>query len=133
MKPRYQTRIPIKVPVMFIVDGQLGHGRVLDVTIPGCMIDSPVTMHKGQALQLKMCLPGLQSALSIPLAVVRWTRGRQFGVEFIKMEESQRQLLDRFMAQYLPDEASMRRSKDTLGESSGHNWHLKTYSASKHR
>ena len=134
MKPRYKERIPLKSTVMFTVGLQIGQGRLLDLTSPGCLIDSPVMVQKGQSVHLKMVLPGLKSPLSVTLGVVRWVNGTQFGVEFIKMDESQRRILNRFMAQHLSDLAPRRGQKNhAFSEQGGQNWHLETYSISKAR
>lgn len=135
MKPRYKERIPLKSTVIFTVGSQLGQGRVLDLTSPGCLIESPVAVQKGQSLQLKMFLPGLNVPLSITLGIVRWTKGTRFGVEFIKMDESQRRILDRFMAQHLSELPSTKAKarRNAFSDPSGQNWHLETYSLSKTR
>lgn len=59
----------------------------------GLSIKHPAIMKKGDYLKLKMLLPGYTSPCSVALAAVRWTKGSQFGVEFIKMTaHTQRQL-----------------------------------------
>ena len=99
MKARYKARIQLNCPVRFAMGTQVGEGRVLDLTSPGCLIESPVAVPEKQSLQLEMFLPGLKSPFSVMLGVVRWTKGKHFGVEFIKIHESQRLIFDRFMAQ----------------------------------
>ena len=130
MKPRYRERVQVKIPVMFTIGTHLGEGRVLDLTVPGCLIESPVKVHKGQSLQLKMYLPGLKRPLSVGLALVRWTDGKKFGVEFIRMEEPERLLLNRFMAQHLSDLAPTKAKRNAFSERGGSNWHLESYSMS---
>jgi hypothetical protein len=78
MKPRYKERIALRSLVTFTMGSQTEEGRVLDLTSPGCLIESSVAVQEGQSLQL---LPGLESPLSILLGVVRWTDGNQSGVE----------------------------------------------------
>jgi hypothetical protein len=72
---------------------------VLDLTLPGCLIESSIAVEDAQSLQLELFLPGLRFPVSITLGVVRWTKGKRFGVEFIKMHESQQRILQRFVAQ----------------------------------
>src|SRR5689334_23130587 len=84
MKARYRDRIVLRSPVTFSSGSLIGEGQVLDLTAPGCLIESPVAVSKGQYLQLKLILPVLKSPLSVDLAAVRWTNERRFGVEFIK-------------------------------------------------
>jgi hypothetical protein len=52
-----------------------------------------------ESLQLELYLPRLNFPLSVNLGVVRWTKGKRFGVEFIKMHESQQVILKRFLVQ----------------------------------
>lgn len=103
MTPRYRRRIPVKFPVMFTSGTQVGEGQILDLTIPGCLIESAVVVQEAQSLQLELYLPGAQFPLSVTLGVVRWTKGRRFGVEFIRMHQSQQQLLQRLVRQQCAD------------------------------
>jgi hypothetical protein len=128
MKPRYKERIRLKCPVVFTIGSQVGEGKVLDITSPGCLIESAVAVQNEQSVQLKMTLPGLKSPLTVTLGFVRWTNGKQFGVEFIKMDESNRLALNRFMAQQLPHLARSKRPANAFSEPGGANWHLETYS-----
>lgn len=100
MQQRYRPRIKLRVPVRFACEAGIGQGQIVDLTVPGCLIESPTGVHRGQSLQLEIYVPGFKYPLSVSLGVVRWTKGQRFGVEFIKMHESQQRLLQRFMAQY---------------------------------
>ena len=119
MKPRYRQRIRIKFPVMFTTGCQVGEGQILDLTIPGCLIDSPVAVLEGQSLQLELLLPDFKFPLSVMLAVVRWTQGRHFGVEFIKMHESQQRILQQFVVQHCSDISTRVSGDCTLRRGSG--------------
>ena len=82
---------------MLVSGSQTGEGQILDFTIPGCLIESPMSVHQGQSLRLQMFLPGHTFPLLVQLGVVRWTKGKQFGVEFIKIHESQQRILRHFL------------------------------------
>ena len=101
MKRRYRKRIPLKASVMFSNDQLSGHGRVLDITAPGCQIESVERFLKGQYVQLQLALPGLPSPFTVKLAAVRWTKGHRCGVEFIKMTRLDQVILDAFVADHL--------------------------------
>ncbi len=93
MTPRYRTRIQANFPVIITLSSHASEGRILDLTVPGCLIESPLVTKKGDYLQLRMLLLGYTSVCSVALAAVRWAKGSQFGVEFIKMTaQDQRQL-----------------------------------------
>jgi len=100
MKQRYRPRIGLRVPVRFVWEAEVGQGQTLDVTAPGCLIESPAVVRQGQSLQLGMFIPGHIFPLSVSLGAVRWAKGKRFGVEFIKMHEFQQRLLQRLMAEH---------------------------------
>jgi hypothetical protein len=83
MKPRCHKRIQIEATVTFTIGSRVGEGRALDISVPGCLIESPISVKEGDYLQLEVFLPRLTSPISVALAAVRWTNGSQFGVEFI--------------------------------------------------
>jgi hypothetical protein len=98
MQPRYKKRVPLKASVTFSNGELSGHGRVLDLTVPGCLVESAQSVLKGQYFQLQISLPELASPLSVKLAAVRWSKDRRFGLEFIKMDRPDQQILDALMA-----------------------------------
>jgi hypothetical protein len=98
---RYKERLRLNSSVTFRVGSQVGHGRVLNLTLPGCLIQSPMRVKNGDSLQLEMMLPELKLPLIVILGVVRWTKGTQIGVEFIRMDASQQLTLRVYLAHYL--------------------------------
>jgi hypothetical protein len=110
MKPRYKPRIRLRFPVTFTSGARVGKGQVLDLTLPGCLTESSVAVEDAQSLQLELFLPGLRFPVSVTLGVVRWTQGKRFGVEFIKMHESQQRILQRFVAQHCADGSTSKNS-----------------------
>jgi len=52
-----------------------------------------------------MFLPGMKIPFSVALGVVRWNRGTYFGVEFIKMSETDSRVLSQFMSQRLAEKS----------------------------
>lgn len=101
MKPRYNKRVPLKAWVIFSNTDFFGQGRLLDFTAPGCQIESSQRVVRGQYLELRILLPGQTSLFTVKLAAVRWTEGTRFGVEFIRMDTLEQQILDAFMAEHL--------------------------------
>ena len=106
MKQRYRPRVGLRVPVRFAGQAEVGQGQILDLTVPGCLIESRTVVGQGDSLQLEIYIPGQRFPLSVSLAVVRWTKGKRFGVEFIKMHYSQQRLLHRFMADHSSAQSS---------------------------
>jgi hypothetical protein len=94
MNGRYKERIPIKARALVVINSLLSEGRVLDITAPGCLIESSRVVSMGQYLHLTIFLPRLNSPLVVRLGAVRWVKGKQFGVEFIRMDQSEQRILD---------------------------------------
>src|SRR5262245_18031355 len=101
MKARYRPRVAVNGAVVFSVNGFTGEGKVLDLCVPGCLIESPFSLKRGQFLTLRLRLPQVSASFSVPLAVVRWMHGMRFGVEFIEMEQRERQRFNAFVSALL--------------------------------
>jgi PilZ domain len=102
MTRRYSERIAVNGRAIFTMGSMVGEGEVVDLSNPGCLIESKASVNKGESLHLKIFLRGPKApGLTIALAVVRWTNGSRFGVEFIKMTEVDRAQLTSFVTEYL--------------------------------
>ncbi len=129
MKARYSERIHAKGRVIIAVGSHVNEGRILNLTVPGCLLEGPLCMNMGDSIKLKLFLPGLHSPFSVELAVVRWINGFQFGVEFIKMGERDQRQLHQFIAQDRSDQALKKKgTRQQFSDPGGQNWHLETYS-----
>ena len=89
MKPRYYPRAIVHGSAVFTVGGVIGEGQVLDLTVPGCLIASPCSPHKGDSLELCLDLPQLSAPFRVARGVVRWVQRSRFGVEFIEMDKQE--------------------------------------------
>jgi hypothetical protein len=63
-----------------------GEGSVVDLSVRGCRIESLTHTLAGTVLELHIYLSDLESPLGIDQAIVRWTRGKFFGVEFVSLQ-----------------------------------------------
>ena len=105
MKPRYQERVPMYSPVLFTIGSHVGEGVVLNLSLPGCLIQSPIGLKQGEYLQLKMFMPGMKFLFSVGLGAVRWDKGSHFGVEFIKMSKTDSEILSQFISKRLAEKS----------------------------
>ena len=97
MKTRYSQRISVACSVIFAGDGGVGEGRVVDVSLPGCLLESAATLKSGDYVQLRLFLPDLQTPLHVPLAAVRWVDGNRVGLEFIRTSVEEQIRLESFV------------------------------------
>ena len=100
MKSRYSDRVPVECSVVFSGETTIGEGRMVDISLPGCLMESAETVKPGDYVQMKLSLPDQPAALSVPLAVVRWAEGNRIGVEFIRSSEEDQSRLTRFVQRH---------------------------------
>lgn len=62
-----------------------GEGTVVDLSIRGCRIESPTDVQPGASLEVRIAVIEHEPPIQIQQALVRWSRGRQFGLEFETM------------------------------------------------
>jgi len=100
MESQYSSRVPVECSVVFAGDALIGEGRVIDVSLPGCLMESQEDVKVGDYVRLKLSLPDQKPPIKVPLAVVRWADGKRIGVEFIRSSEDDQVRLTRFIQQY---------------------------------
>ncbi len=60
---------------------------LLNISTGGCALESDTLFQKGDHLELRMYLPNEEPALHVDLARVRWSTGRAYGLEFIRIRD----------------------------------------------
>ena len=94
MEKRKCPRFPVMLPAVFFGE-RAGGGLVVDISLEGCRIRSAVPMQKGDYARIRIDLIG--DTLTGDLAVVRWSRKEEFGVELIRMAPDQQARLREFL------------------------------------
>ena len=101
IEQRKHRRHPVNFQGVFssaTVQGE--EGIVLDLSLGGCRVASPISMPSDTAIQLQI-RPRQAAPIFIPGAVVRWIRGSAFGVQFQQLAEYESKALTR-LVQSLP-------------------------------
>ena len=80
--PRFPTRFHSSFTSVTVVSGE---GNVVDLSIRGCRIESSTDVQPGASLEIRIVAIEHEPQIHIQQALVRWTRGRQFGLEFVTM------------------------------------------------
>lgn len=90
---RKYRRFPVAFPALF-GNGLSGQaGTLMDISREGCRIRPADAVPSEKYFQVEIELEGPADRLTVNLAVMRWMREGEFGVEFIRMApESQAQL-----------------------------------------
>lgn len=96
MNPRYRDRKPASAKVTLSAGARIGEGQVVDLTVPGCRVQTAMPLERGQDLQLLVYLNALRP-MRITLGVVRWVSGKTAGIEFIRMSAEDQERLRVFI------------------------------------
>ncbi len=97
---REYERIETKLPLAFKGDQAQGEGTAIDLSMAGCAVESDVKVPEGSLVQLE-----LKNAPAAPVkveaAVVRSTRQRTIGLQFLRLREEEKERLRQFVRQLL--------------------------------
>jgi hypothetical protein len=92
-------RFPVQFPSTVSDDTKHeGVGRILDLSVGGCLLDSPWTMTPGRTVALRVQVPGLDRPLVIDGARVQWVKEVLVGLSFIGMRRTEQDRLERVIA-----------------------------------
>ena len=86
---------------------------VLDLSLGGCRVGSPIPMPTDTAIHLQI-RPIQAAPIYVPSAIVRWVRGSAFGVQFQELAEYESKALTRLLWSLPPsrqDDSSNPRSE----------------------
>jgi hypothetical protein len=74
-----------------------GEGTVVDLSHTGCRIATLVQVPHGTSLEVRLILPDDLPPLTVESCIVRWSRGNEFGLQFLDPREEDRARLARFI------------------------------------
>ena len=80
---RFFRRFPVQCAVSYNAGPFHGQGTVWNLSRSGWRLSGDLPMRPGESLSLTVTLPNEQH-IDIPHAVVRWSRGQEFGVETVE-------------------------------------------------
>ena len=82
-------RLSVSLPVYFSNGMIAQSGTVVDISREGCRIRCPDAAPDMKYFQVEIQLDEPQGRLTVNLAVRRWSRDKELGVEFIRLEAEQ--------------------------------------------
>lgn len=105
MNPRYSDRKSVSAKVTLSSGPRVGEGQVVDLTVPGCLLQTAMPLERGQDVQLVIYLNELRP-MRINLGIVRWVSGKTAGIEFIRMSAADQERLRAFIGYRPPHKVS---------------------------
>lgn len=86
MEHRKYDRYPVEYVASFSGDSFSAQGIILDLSVIGCRACGVFAVKKDDYASVLIDVPRYERPLHVSLAVIRWSNGREFGMEFIQME-----------------------------------------------
>ncbi len=93
MHVRRSYRFPMQGVIDFAADDQKSRGALINLSTGGCAVESETVLQKGDYLELLVQLQNSELSLRVDLAAVRWSTGREYGLEFIRVRDETQKLL----------------------------------------
>jgi hypothetical protein len=93
---RPYSRFSVQCDVTYNAGPFQGQGTVWNLSCTGLRLSGDLPMRPGETLSLTLTLPNEQHIL-IPEAVVRWSRGQEFAIENVLIEEHTRARLQHYV------------------------------------
>ena len=94
MEFRQSPRVQVDCPCTFSGANVGGEGIVVNLSLPGCAVESNTHVLSGTYLALHILMPVHFSPMAIHQAVVKWSEERKFGVRFIRVGAGEQARLD---------------------------------------
>ncbi len=94
---RKHPRFPVDFGSTFSGEHFAGQGTIGNLSVGGCSVESKITLTANSTLALHIQLPDSRWPLQIDRAVVRWSHGAAFGVEFVDMTQDNIDRLQRLV------------------------------------
>jgi hypothetical protein len=91
MQPRCRMRVPVVYPASIQSDTGAGEGVLLDLSPAGCRMRSNIVLNAGTYLALRIAVAQEPTPVAVEVSVVRWCKDGNFGVEFLRYSQGDRE------------------------------------------
>jgi PilZ domain len=102
MQPRCRPRVTVGYPASIQSDTGTGEGILLDLSPAGCRMRSDIVMSAGAYLTLRIAVEQEPAPLAVEVSVVRWCKDGNFGVEFLRYSQGDRERVTNLVATLPP-------------------------------
>ena|SRR5688572_21502390 len=92
---REYERLTANFPVTFTTGTASGNGSVIDVSMGGCTFQTEARLEEGSIVQVRLQFSNDIPPINIEAAVVRSIKEGRTGLEFLRIENSERERLQR--------------------------------------
>jgi len=103
---RPYRRFPVQCFVTYNAGPFQGQGTTWNLSCSGWRVSGNLPMRPGETLSLTVTLPNEQR-IEIPEAVVRWSRGQEFAVENVVIEQHTHARLQHYVKRLVQEPAEI--------------------------
>jgi c-di-GMP-binding flagellar brake protein YcgR len=103
---RMTPRFRVKFRGSFTGEGEHtveGEGTVIDISVGGCRVETETMVPAGSYLELRIHVSGVSGPVRIERGLVPWSRGREFGVGFIRVPPEEQKRLSQIVQELQSD------------------------------
>lgn len=90
-------RFPVQCSVYYSCDAFQGSGIAWNLSLNGWRVDGTHPVDAGTIVTLCIFLPGQHPTVFVDRAIVRWSRGQEFGVEVNAIKADEQARLEQFV------------------------------------
>ncbi len=94
---RSYLRFPVECPVYFLGPDFLGKGTIVNLSKAGSQIVGDQSVQRGTPIALRVFLPDQEAPVRIARARVRWSAGREFGLQNLTLHPDEQTRLARYI------------------------------------
>lgn len=91
MQLRCSPRIYVRYLASVQTDDGAAEGILFDLSATGCRMQSNAALTPGSYLALHIEAPETESPLAVEVSIVRWHKDNQFGIEFLRYAQGDRE------------------------------------------
>lgn len=91
MRLRSSPRKYVRYSASVQTDNGAAEGILFDLSATGCRMQSSIALTPGKYLTLHIEAPETESPLAVEVSVVRWHKDNQFGIEFLRYGQGDRE------------------------------------------
>lgn len=81
-----------------------GTGTILDLSVGGCRVESPIVVESNLLLELRIYIPDLDWPLIVDGAVVQWVKEQTFCLRFLRLRPAENNRLAHVIAKIANEE-----------------------------
>jgi hypothetical protein len=98
---REYSRMPMNFPASFSCDTLEGTGTVVEISMNGCSLQANTIIAEGSIVRMALKFSEELPPVNLEAAIVRAVRANRIGVEFLRFQDHDRELLQVFIRRFL--------------------------------